>query len=141
MGINRVDLPALVNDQVITVSVIVCGCTVALPVLADFLDVTSKGDPLTRAAAVHFQLGFAGAAQTDTAHAARAASATTGLPGQMRPGAREAWKQVFVLSQFDLQFAFVGLGVQGKNIQDQRCAVDDTHVRAESIFQFTEVSG
>jgi hypothetical protein len=42
--------------------------------------------------------------------------------------ARQPWKQIFKLGQFDLQLAFTGTGVTGKDIENQLRAIDDAGV-------------
>ncbi|KAG0757703.1 hypothetical protein G6F22_019874 [Rhizopus arrhizus] len=64
-------------------------------------------------AAVHFKLGFAGAAHPDTAT----------LTLQVAPHARQARGQMLQLRQLDLQLAFVALCAQGEDVQNEGNAV------------------
>ena len=85
------------------------------------------GNIMPDGAAIHFQLGFTGAAQPDTANRARSSAAAAGLPLEMSPLAGQAWKIVFILCQFDLQLAVAGAGVLGKDIQDECSTVEHPH--------------
>ena len=114
---------------------------VAHPVGAHFFQfLLQLGNALADLAPVHFQLGFAGAAQANAARAAGAPAAAAGLAGQVGPGAGQAGQAVFILRQFHLQHAFAGLGVLGEDIQDQRGAVDDVHVGPQALFQLAQVA-
>ena len=64
------------------------------------------------------------------AHAARPAPAgrATALPGQVGPGARQAWQPVFVLRQLHLQRAFARARMLREDIQDQRGAIQHLDV-------------
>ncbi len=72
--------------------------------------------------AVGFQLSFTRAAGADAAAELRHLDAT---PGQAR-------QHVFQLRQLDLQLAFAGAGVPGKNIEDELRAVD--HAALDDLF-------
>jgi hypothetical protein len=89
--------------------------------LADFpLDF---GDAFADAPPVDFELGFARAARADAAT----------QPGEDEALAAEAGKVVFELGQFDLEFAFVGAGPLGEDVEDERGPVE--HLGAEGLFE------
>jgi len=96
-----------------------------LTLTADAIEVTCYAiDAFLGFAAVGFQLGFTfTTAHTDTA----------GLAGQVRPKPGEAREQMLELRQLNLQFAFAGAGALGKNIENQRRAVE--YLALEHLFQ------
>ena len=53
----------------------------------------------------------------------------------MRPHACQARQTIFILRQFHLQRAFAGAGVLGKNIENERGAVDQGRAHAQQFFQ------
>ncbi len=73
-------------------------------------------DPLLRLAAVGLELGLTGTAQAD---------ATDSLPGEVRPHPSQPRQAVLELGKLDLQAPLMGLRAAGKDIEDQRGAVDD----------------
>ncbi len=83
----------------------------------------------TDQAPVGFQLGFARAAQADTAL----------LSLEVGPAADQAGGEVAQLGQFHLQFAFVGLGPLGEDIEDQRGAVE--HPALAGFFDVAFLDG
>ncbi len=89
---------------------------------------------------VHFQLGFARTAQADAARRACTSAAAARLPLEMGPGPRQARQVVFVLRQLHLQHAFTGVRVLGKNIEDERRAVNQADGFTERLLQFTLVA-
>ena len=90
--------------------------TDAAHVLDLLLDVL---DAAMNFAAVGFELGFARSAGADAAAKLRHLSAAAG----------EAWKHVLKLRQFDLELAFAGAGVAGKDVENQLRAIDDAAVK------------
>ena len=76
-------------------------------------------DPLAELAAVAFELGLTGAAQTDAADA---------LPGEVGPETGQTRQPVFELGQLDLEAPLVRRRAAGEDIEDQRRAVDDLDV-------------
>ena len=86
-------------------------------------------DPLPDVAAVRFQLGLTGATGADAAALSGKAGAHTGKPGQ----------QIFILSQFHLQAALLGLGPLGEDVQNQRAAVQHRH--ADDLLQRPDIAG
>ena len=95
----------------------------AFQVVLDLLD--AAGD----AAAVGFQLGFAGTAGADAA----------AQPRHLHAVAGEARQQVVQLRQFHLQAAFAGAGARGEDIEDELGAVDDLGI--EGLFQVALLGG
>ncbi len=91
-------------------------------------------------APVDFELGFTRTAQADTAHVTGAPGSATGLAGEVGPGAGKTGQAVFILGQFDLELAFVGVGVLGKDIEDEGRAVNDLDVFTEAALQFAQVA-
>ena len=87
------------------------------------------GHPLAQQTAVGFQLGFTRATQTDPAF----------LSSQVSPATHQAGGQMFQLGQLDLQLAFVGLGTQGKNIEDQGISIN--HAAGKDFFQIALLAG
>src|SRR4029077_17420709 len=85
----------------------------ALP--ADQFQLTlDSGNAILDAPAVGFQLRFTlAAAHTDAAF----------LPRQVAPKTRQARQQMLKLRQFNLQLAFPGPGALGKDIEDERSAI------------------
>ena len=80
-------------------------------------------DTLADQPAVGLELGFARAAQADTAL----------LPFQVSPAANQTRGQVLQLRQFHLQLALVGGGALGENVEDQAGAVQ--HPDLQALFQ------
>jgi hypothetical protein len=78
---------------------------------------------------VGFELGFARAAQADAAL----------LPLQVGPAANQSRRQMFELSQFDLQLALRTLRSLRKDIENQTGAVDDATLH--QALQVTFLSG
>src|SRR5438270_4323197 len=72
-------------------------------------------DAAINLAAVGLELGFAGSAGADAAAELRHLDTASG----------EARQHVFELCKFDLQLAFAGTGVAGKDVEDQLGAIDD----------------
>jgi hypothetical protein len=76
-------------------------------------------DPFAELAAVAFELGLTGTAQTDAADAlAREVGPETGQPRQ----------SVFELGQLDLEAPLVGRRTAGEDVENQARPVDDLHV-------------
>src|SRR5690606_38649741 len=99
----------------------------------DFQIRLQLGDLARHFAPVDFKLCFTGTAQTDSG--CRTFAAT--LSRKMSPLARKAWQTVFVLGEFDLKRALPRLRVLGKNVEDQRRAIDDLDVfncRSETLL-------
>ena len=80
-------------------------------------------------AAVHFELGFAGALSADAATEA----------GHGQAHARKPREDVFELSEFDLEFAFTRAGAAGKDVEDELSAIDDAHFQL--LFEVAELGG
>src|SRR5262245_9017966 len=93
--------------------------TYAFEIVLDLLD--TAGD----AAAVGFELGFAGTAGADSAAEARHLDAASGEPRQA----------VIQLREFDLQAAFASAGTRREDVENELCAVDDL-----GIQRFLEVA-
>ena len=72
-------------------------------------------DAALNAAAIGFELGFAGAASADAAAELRHGFAAAG----------EARQHVFELGELDLKLAFAGARVAGKNVEDELRAIED----------------
>src|SRR5258706_355953 len=68
--------------------------------------------------AVGLQLALAGSAGADPA----------ARPRQVRPQPSEARQLVLELGQLDLEAALVGLGMEGKDVEDQPAAIDDLDI-------------
>jgi hypothetical protein len=91
-----------------------------------------KGDAPVDLAAVNFQLRLTGAAH---AHATASATGTTArLAGQVGPCPRQPGEAVLVLRQLNLHRSLAGAGVAGKDVQNERGAVDDLHLFAQCAF-------
>lgn len=78
--------------------------------------------------AVGFKLGFTGASRTDTA-------ARTALTGERCSLSGKARRGIFELCDLDLQFAFAGNGMLGKNIENQHGTIDKAHVFIRVAFK------
>src|SRR5690606_27432664 len=94
------------------------------------------GHPGVDPAPVGLDLGLAGAAQ---AHAAVAAGAPAGLPGQRPAPAAQPRQQVAELGQLDLGLALAAPRVLGEDVQDERGAVDDLDL--DHVLQLPELAG
>ena len=81
------------------------------------------------AAAIGFELGFTGAAGADAAAELRHGLAASG----------EAREQVLELGELDLELAFAGAGVAGKDVEDELRAVDDA--ARETRFEVAKLRG
>ena len=92
-------------------------------VLAMGMDVTQLAldvdDPFAELAAVAFELGLTGTAQTDAADA---------LAGEVSPEAGQPRQPVFELGQLDLEAPLVGRRAAGEDIENQSRPVDDLDV-------------
>ena len=89
------------------------------PLLADLVDaLLHLGDPRPDDPPVRLELRLARAAGPDPAAG----------PAQVGPQAGQARQLVLELGQLHLEPAFVGLGVQGEDVEDQAAAVDDLDV-------------
>jgi hypothetical protein len=66
-------------------------------------------------AAIGLELGFAGAAGSDTATKLRHGATASGKAGQL----------VFELSEFYLELSFAGFGVAGEDVEDELRTVDN----------------
>ena len=108
--------------------------------LADLIDFTfQSGNPLADSSSIHFQLGLARPARSDTATKSREPVAAA---CQMR-------NIVVELSQFDLKLPFPGLGPTGKYVEDQPRTIDYldleqtlevTHLRrAQPVIENNEI--
>ena len=95
------------------------------------------GDPFSNQAAVGFKLCLPGSSQ---AHADGSTGSAAGLANQMPPHAGQAGLQVLVLSQFDLDLAFPGVGVLGKDIQYQRGAIQHFDPLSQGFFDIPLLS-
>ena len=80
-------------------------------------------DPLADDPPVGLELGLARAARADTAAG----------PAQVGPHPGQPRQLVFELGELDLEAPFVGLGVQGEDVQDQPAAVD--HLDLEQLLE------
>ena len=77
-------------------------------------------------AAVHFELRLARTAQSHaTAFATAGAARSTSLAFKVRPQALQAREHVAILCQFHLRFGVGGLGPHGKDVEDERGAVEN----------------
>ena len=79
--------------------------------------------------AVHLELCFTGTTCTNSA----------AKPGQMGAVAGQSRQSIGQLRQLDLEFAFLGPGAPGKNVQYQACAID--HFRIENFLQILGLAG
>ena len=86
------------------------------------------GDPLPDVPPVAFQLGFAGTPGADAAALAGKAPAHAGEPGQ----------KILILGQLHLEAALLGLCPLGKDIHNERAAVQ--HRNPNDLFQSPDVS-
>ena len=103
----------------------------------DFAEALAQtGEPLAHAAAVDFELGFAGAADADTA--ARGAAAA-GLARKMGPLARQARLQIAQLRDLDLELALQRARALGEDVEDELAAID--HAQLEFLFQVARLRG
>ena len=82
------------------------------------------------ASPVRLELGFAGSAHADPADR---------LTRKVRPHPGQSRQAVFELRRLDLQATLVGLGSAGKDIEDQRRAVDDLGV--QRLLQIAKLGG
>ncbi len=85
------------------------------------------------------KLCFTGATDADPTRGA--AGATAGLARKVRPGAGQPRQPVLVLRQLNLHRAFACAGMAGKDIEDQRRAVDDLDLLAQHLFQLALLAG
>src|SRR5688500_412096 len=92
------------------------------------------GDAAADIAAVNFKLRFTRAAHTNTTCATTRAA--THLARKMRPLAGEAGKTIFILGQFDLQRAFTGAGMTGKDIENEGGAIKQFDIFTQTLGQF-----
>src|SRR5699024_9305713 len=83
---------------------------------------TQFGNAVANAASVKFYLGFTWATAPHTGSGAT--NLATGLTGHGFSPATQTRQEVFQLGQLNLSLAFTRLGMLGKNIQDQRGAVN-----------------
>src|SRR6266498_4854273 len=89
------------------------------PAFADvFQFVFEQRDAFAHAAAVDFELGFAGSAPADAAH----------QPGHLGAAAGQPRQQVLQLRQLDLNASLGGLRALGEDVQDQLRAVENLQV-------------
>src|SRR5688572_11199729 len=93
-------------------------------------------DTAADVAAIHFKLSFTRTTQTH-ATAATPRTAAACLSCQMRPGAGETGKTIFILRQFNLKCAFAGAGVLGKNIENERRPVKQFHILTKMLRKLT----
>ena len=94
----------------------VAGAAGGAALLGDLLDpLLELLDALADQAPVGLELGLAGAPGADAAAGARKVGPHPSQPRQL----------VLELRQLDLEAAFVGLGVQGEDVEDQARAIDD----------------
>ena len=114
---------------------------VAIAVLTDFIEFLFKPDNFfLDFPPIHFQLGFAGPTQTDSAHAAGPARGAACLPCEVRPGSGQPGQAVAVLRQFHLQHPFACVGVVREDIQNQSGAVDNALAASQFLFEFALVA-
>ena len=86
-----------------------------------------QGDALKNDSAVHFQLRLTRTAESHaslTATRARAAALTL----KVRPESLQAGQHIAVLSQFHLRLGIGRLGTHGKDVEDERGAVENLHL-------------
>src|SRR6202521_1016514 len=93
-------------------------------------------EALAYTAAVDFELGFAGAADADTA--ARGAAAA-GLAREMDPLARQARLQIAELRDLDLELALQRARALGEDVEDELAAVD--HAQLQLLLQVARLCG
>jgi hypothetical protein len=86
-------------------------------------------DALSDHALVHLKLGL-----TSTAHANTAL-----LSVQVSPAALQAAAEMLQLRQFNLQFAFMGAGALGENVQNQAGPVE--HATFQCTLEITFLAG
>ena len=86
-------------------------------------------DATLNAAAIGFELGFAGSAGADAAAELRHGFAAAG----------EAGEHVLELSEFDLELAFARAGVAGEDVEDELRAVE--HTAGQSGFEIAQLRG
>ena len=86
-------------------------------------------DAALNAAAIGFELGFAGSAGADAAAQLRHGFAAAG----------EARQHVFELRQLHLQLALAGAGVAGEDVEDQLRAIE--HAAGQSGFKVAQLRG
>ena len=86
-------------------------------------------DAALNAAAIGFELGFAGPASADAAAELRHGFAAAG----------EARQHVFELGELDLQLAFAGARVAGKDVEDELGAIEDA--ARQSGFKVAQLRG
>ncbi len=86
-------------------------------------------DAALNAAAIGFELGFAGSAGADAAAQLRHGFASAG----------EARKHVLELRQLHLQLAFAGAGVAGKDVEDELGAVE--HAAGQGGLEVAQLGG
>ncbi len=86
-------------------------------------------DAALNAAAIGFELGFAGSAGADAAAQLRHGFAAAG----------EARQHVFELRQLHLQLALAGAGVAGKDVEDQLRAIE--HAARQSGLKVAQLRG
>ena len=79
-------------------------------------------------AAVHLELCFTGSSQSHRTLAASLA-ATASLAFKVGPQALQPWQHIAVLRQFDLCLGTGSLCAHGKDVEDERCAVEDLHLQ------------
>ena len=92
--------------------------------------------PFAHAAAVNFELGFAGSARADTSAAGAGAA---GLARQMAPLAGETRLQIAQLRDFDLQFALERARALREDIENQLAAIDNAEL--ELVFEIARLRG
>ena len=96
----------------------------------DFQFALDSCDSVLHAASVRLQLGFA----FTPAHADPAF-----LPGQVTPKTCEPREQMLELRQLDLELAFASAGPLGKDVEDQRGAVQNFAVK--DFFKVSALGG
>ena len=88
---------------------------------------TQHGDAVANETTVDLKLAFALAK-------ARANAAARPVLGKVRPHAAQAWIKVLQLGHLHLQLALMGLGMQAKDVEDERCAVDDLVLHSQDAL-------
>ena len=95
------------------------------------LDTTTNQPP------VRLNLGLAGPSGPDASGNQAGAS----LAFQVGPLPSQAWQQVLMLGQIDLQTAFPRPSSLPEDVKDQRCAVDDLGLLAQCLLQISLLCG
>jgi hypothetical protein len=96
-----------------------------MPVVADTDNpLLEHRNAFTDCASVDFQLGLTGTARCNSS-SSTAAGRRPSKSGEPYPQLGQAWKQILQLCEFYLKLTFTGSGALRKNIQDQRCPINN----------------